>query len=206
LILVLFFGSPLRAFASDCASPKPQAWVKNRFVEYWADCSINLLSPDGKLTLHIDGENGMSIRQRGMPAVLNVQPKILGDDSNVLWSPTSQAFLARDGRGSGQGSLLRVFIRNGNSFTEETAFRKEAIRLYRSQNKCARDAYDPDVYPMGWSADGKSFYAYIQATTNFPCGHPENFLTVEMDVDSRAITHIYSPREARRKFPRSQLP
>jgi hypothetical protein len=184
---------------TSCGSPRAEPWSDKRLYVMMG-CRFSAVSRDGILTFLVDERGNMSVSRDRGEGLFSVRPKHIDPPAMFAWSPTSDAFFVGEGQGSGMTSYLRVYVRQGSSFAENSAFQTKAVQLYRQRTKCSRDAADPDVWPLGWSKDGSLLYLYVQATVNAPCGDPSAFLGLEMDVRTGSIKHAYSAKEAKHQF------
>jgi len=157
------------------------------------------------MSLAVDANGKIRVLQGG--AVLHEKLVIapVEPPAMVSWSPTSNAFFINDGEGSGMTSVFRMFrIENGGVF-EEATIRKRAVAFFRKTVRCRPQAYDPDVWGFGWSADGREIYLLVQSTVHNPCGPSGTFISLIVGADDAGIRGKLSASGTERRF-RSLLP
>jgi hypothetical protein len=183
-----------------CDELSEQAWNKQlRYV--FVGCDNRLKSPDGKATLHIGELTEVLIGER---SVLRLRMPVEAP-AMVSWSPASDAFFIDDGAGSSQASRFRLFRLRGDQVTEDSTIHTKAVRAYREKIRCERSGIDPNVWGIGWSADGAQIQLIVQSTIHEPCGSAEQFIGLIVRLSDGAIVKELSRTEAQKEF-RALLP
>ncbi len=181
-----------------CVLSGTSAWSE-QLVQVIPDCSLASTSPDGHLTLRIDRAGHLDVIQRG-GELLEGDLKPIEPPAMLSWSPSSRHFAISDGEGSGMTSVLRVFTIVGTRVVEDAEIQAAATNGYRHIRSCRTGAVDPDVWALGWSADGGRLYALMQTTVHEPCGPPGSFRGVVADVKTGRILEWLSETATRRRF------
>ena len=184
-----------------CNSSEPWPWYEKRFVSVHKGCTVEALSPDGKLVLRVAKDGGVSVRERATKTALTVKPERIGLGASLMWSPRSDAFFVGHAGLPGKGTVFRVYKRQGSVFADDAAFDAAARRLYGTKNPCGRVARDPDVWPLGWSPDGKTLDLYAEAQEKGSCKIANAYTAVEMGLADRGLQHSFTPAEIRKEFP-----
>src|SRR5581483_7788381 len=130
LTLFIFAGKGVKADPLACPTQPPVSSIKD--LTYFVDeCPMDIWSPDKMFRLHVSyprvgkahWQPTMTVYWRGRKKPMPVSYKgQLIPPTGVMWSPTNQAIAMLDERGSGQDGILRVFVRNGDSFAEDPLF------------------------------------------------------------------------------------
>ena len=199
LLTLLFSGFLSTAPAQNCGLSGTPAWSK-QLRTVIADCDNRFASPNGKLLLRIDPEGKVRVSQLASDKEVQIHSAAVEPPAMVSWSPNSDAFFVNDGEGSGMASTFRLFRMNGDQAVEDGTVERQAVGLYRSQTKCASAAADPNVWGIGWSAGGTSFYLLVQATANDPCGTPGTFIGMRVKLADGAIVEQFSEAATKQRF------
>ena len=121
------------------------------------------------------------------------------------WSPASSSFFINDGESSGMSSILRFFRISGQHVTRDDSIQKAAVRRYRKTVGCLPSAVDPNIWGVGWSADGKQLFLLVQATVNESCGVADGFIGLIVNVSDNSVAEQLTTSQTTRRF-RSLLP
>jgi hypothetical protein len=168
-------------------------------VAMGTDCSARVTSPDGRFVLDVSATGRARLlkaqrRTEVLGAVKIEGPLIVG------WNPSSHALLINDGKGSGQTSeLLLGRFKNGR-FQFDARPHAEIVRRFRTASRCSPDQLDPNVWGVGWSAEGRRLLAVAQPVLHEPCGEPASFTCFEVEVASSLVARELQARECRTEW------
>jgi hypothetical protein len=200
LLLLEFCLSAALVGTQDCQLAGAVAWSSQ--TRYFVPaCENRYLSPDGAWRLTLDDDGRVRFMPTaGEPAAETVLSTKVLPPGIVSWSPTSKALFVDEGQGSAQTSVLRVFVLTRNGPQESSGFGKRLVDWYRRETRCATAAVDPNVWGVGWTADGSRLLVVVQPTIHRPCGQPGSFVALSIDTSSERIVDRLSEKDARREF------
>lgn len=191
---------PVKRKTRQCESSRAPGW-SDELCQLYPDCSNTVPSPNGLALFQIGPVEQMRILKGGRSLALIGNPK-LALPAVISWSPNSTGFFLNDGNGSGLSSQLRLFRIAGTVIKEDDKANRNMIRIYRGRNKCNSASDNPNVYGVGWSTDGKAFYAIAQSTVNAPCGKATKFLGFIVDFGNGVVKQVLSTQQTKSEFDR----
>jgi hypothetical protein len=167
-------------------------------VTVFEGCTVDMLSADGKLILHVDRRGGLAVRQTD-GARLAIAPATVPLRASFLWSPAAQMFAETHFTGD-NNLAMRVFRREGSRMLADVEFENVAKNLYDRRGPCGRGQGLSDVWMLGWSPDGRTVDVAARAADKASCkSHP---VATRLDVHDHAVRHVYSDEEIDKKYPR----
>lgn len=194
LQVLLFIQVP-----QDCSRSGGIGW-SNQLREVLPDCAVRIVSPDGTLYLRVDTEGQIGVSRGDDTLHVAGRASRVEPPAMVSWSPISDAFFVNDGEGSGMTSVFRMFRIRNAEVSEDATIHKRAVALFRRLQRCRPEALDPDVWGLGWSADGKHLHVLVQSTVHNPCGAGGHFIGVTINAENDAIEERLSESATRRRF------
>lgn len=203
LIFLLFCTTlvvPIRGEAQTCPSSEAPGWSKE-LRQLYADCSNSVASPNGSAIFQAGPAERLSVVSGGRLLAL-IGNQQLGLPSVISWSPSSTEFFLNDGNGSGLSSRLRLFHVLALTVKEEDSVDEAIAKVYRERNGCNSSSNNPNVYGVGWSADGKILYAIAQSTVNAPCGEPTRYLGFIVNTETSRINQVLAAQQFKSEYGR----
>lgn len=183
---------------------------RTRQSEAWAadivsiDCctTTRLPSPNSTKTLIFEPDAAEKVHVILSAGWLRRQEVGVTDiPSMASWAPGSQAFFISDGEGSGQTSAFRLFRTPDNGAAIElTAAHRVAVAAYRARVQCAAGAFDPEVWGLGWSKDGRRALVLVQSSIHEPCGRADRYMVMAVAADDGRLLEQYDTAEAAERF------
>ena len=168
------------------------------------DCcaTTRLPSPDSTKTLVFEPDDDERAHVRLSAGWLRqLEVAVLEGPAAASWAPDSESFFISDGEGSGQTSTFRLFrAPNDGSAREIPAAHAAAVSAYRSHVRCPAEAFDPEVWGLGWSRDGSRAVVLVQASIHEPCGSASNYMVMALATDDGELVEQYDTAEAARRF------
>jgi len=201
LLLCLSFA--IACGAQSCPSSNAPGWSE-QLRQLMPDCNNRIHSPDGQFVFQIGSKERMRLLRGGNLLSLIGNAR-LALPAVMSWSPISTDLFVNDGKGSGLYSQLRVFHISDSQVKESGEVNTVITRIYRNENRCDDLADNPNVYGIGWSADGQRLYAIAQATVNQPCGKPEEYLGFIVNTKTYLVERTLITAQAKSEF-KSMLP
>lgn len=180
---------------------RSEAWTAN-IVSVDCCATIRLPSPNSTKTLIFEPDAAERVHVILSAGWLRRQEIAVTDiPSMASWAPGSQGFFISDGEGSGQTSTFRLFRTPDNGAAVElTAAHRGAVAAYRARAQCPAEAFDPEVWGLGWSKDGGRALVLVQASIHEPCGRAEQYMVMAVAAEDGRLLEQYDTAEAAERF------
>lgn len=191
----------LAGCGNDPAAHRSEAWSAD-VVSIDCCTPTRLPSPDSTRTLIFEPDADEKVHVRLSAGWLHQQEIAVTDiPSLASWAPDGQGFFISDGEGSGQTSTFRLFRTPDNGVDRELpAAQREAVAAYRAHVGCPAAAFDPEVWGLGWSRDGRRALVLVQASIHQPCGRADRYLVMAVAADDGRLLEQYDTAEAAGRF------
>lgn len=196
--IILFLMLPRGVISQDCDLSGKSIWSEQ--LRHIIDgCAVVFVSPDGALTARIDTDGRLTLIGISSEMKTKFRPRPIKPPAMFSWSPKSDAFFVNDGEGSGMSSVFRLF-RINTQIVEDRMIEARVATQYRARKRCNSDAANPNVWGIGWSADGTSIYLLVQSTVNAPCGESGSFESMVVKKSDGLILEHLSEAETVNRF------
>ncbi len=168
------------------------------------DCCVatRLPSPDGSkaLVFQPDADEKVHVRlSAGWLRQYGVT--LLEGPASASWAPDGKSFFISDGGGSGQTSAFRLFRTPDNGdVVELTSAHRGVVSAYRAHVQCPAEAFDPEVWGLGWSPDGRRAYVLAQSSIHEPCGRSDAYMVMAVATDDGRLLEQFDTAEATARF------
>jgi hypothetical protein len=191
----------LAGCGNDPVAHRSEAWSAD-IVSIDCCTTTRLPSPDSTRTLIFEPDADEKIHVRLSAGWLRQQEiAVTGMPSMASWAPDGRGFFISNGEGSGQTSVFRLFRTPDNGADIEIpAAHREAVAAYRAHVGCPADAFDPEVWGLGWSRDGRRALLLVQSSIHQPCGRADRYMVMAVAADDGRLLEQYDTAEAAERF------